>query len=101
MILTAITMVTKRFELTMIEPVTQAEFGWFEMCLTEDFENAECTITQSGRIIMVEGLETIHELISVLAQNEFMHDLGLIREVIDYEPQFEDDELLIAIEFDD
>ena len=101
MILTAITMVTKRFELTMIEPVTQAEFGWFEMCLTEDFENAECTITQSGRIIMVEGLETIHELISVLAQNEFMHDLGLIKEVIDYEPQFEDDELLIAIEFDD
>lgn len=97
--LKAITMVTKRFEITVVDPISRAEFEWFEMNVTR--EGVDCAITNNGRILMVDGLETIYELVEILAEHEFIHDIGLIREVIDYEPQFDDEDMHYLIEFDD
>lgn len=103
--LKAIKMVTKRFEITVVDPISNAELDWFEcMVLSSDIalENdqpIEMSLTSNGRILMVEGLEDIYQLISLMAEHEFIHDIGLIKEVIDYEPIYEDEQL-ITIEFD-
>ena len=98
MILTSITMVTKRFEITLTDPLTQAEFEWFELKATD--EDADAAMTNNGRILMVDGLEDIYQLISLLSEHEFIHDIGLIKEVIDYEPQFDDEDMHYLIDFD-
>lgn len=97
MILTAIKMVTKTFEITLVDPISQAELEWLEVETTD--EDWDVGINQNGRILLIEGPETIHEVISILANHEFMHDIGLIREICDYEPVY-DDEMLIEVEFD-
>lgn len=97
--LKAITMVTKRFEITVVDPITRAEFEWFECEITRHAWDAG--LTTGGRILMVEGPETIYELIEVLADHEFIHDVGLIKEVIDYEPQYDDEDLLITVDLND
>lgn len=93
--LTAITMVSKRFEITVVDSITAAEFQWFEAMIEGE---AECALNKNGRILLVEGFETIYDLIAHLSEHEFIHDVGLIREVIDYEPQYEEN--LIEVEFD-
>ena len=97
--LKAIVMVSKRFEITVVDPISDAEFQWFETNVCR--EGVDCSLVKSGRILLVEGLESIYELISILAEHEFVHDIGLIKEVIDYEPQYDDDELKYLIEFED
>lgn len=104
MILKAIKMVTKRFEITFTEPVTQREFAWFEATMVSDVfdmygvdaDMPECTMTNNGRIILVEGYETIYDLIKTLAEHEFIHDIGLIKEIVDYEPQYEEEEIYVS-----
>ena len=97
MILTAIKMVTKTFEITVVDPISQKEFEWFESNVCR--EGVDCALNKSGRMLIVEGLEDVHELISILAEHEFIHDIGLIREIVDYEPVY-DDEMLIEVEFE-
>lgn len=98
MMVTAVRMVNKVFKITVVDPVTPAEMQWFESNTTDN--GWEAAVTESGRIILVEGPETIYELISVLAEHEFLHDIGLIEESIIYEPEYENEEQLIQIEFD-
>lgn len=105
MILTAIKMITKRFEITVVDPITRAEFEWFEAMLTSEafdqgWKDVDCSLSASGLILLVEGVESIYDLISVLAEHEFMHDIGLIKEISDYEPQFEE-EMLITVDLND
>ena len=94
----AIKMVTKVFEITVIDNITRAEHEWFELQTTR--YGWDVALTKSGRILMVEGPETIYELIEVLAEHEFVHDIGLIREVINYEPQYADEDMHFVVEFD-
>lgn len=96
--LKAIVMMQKRFEITVVDPITQAEFDWFYDMLPS--EEMDCSLTNNGRILMVEGVEDIYELVSILAEHEFVHDIGLIREVIDYEPQYDDEDMHYLVDFD-
>ena len=86
-----------RFEVTVTEPITNAEFDWFEMNAIED--GYESALSSSGRILLIEGPENIHETIGLLAQYEFMEDIGLIKEIVDYEPEWEDEDKFI-VEFE-
>ena len=96
--LKSIIMMSKRFEITVIDPITPSEFDWFGEMLPE--ETMQCTLTSNGRILMVEGVESIYELVAILAEHEFVHDIGLIKEVIDYEPQYDDEDMHYLVDFD-
>lgn len=95
--LTAITMMSKTFEITVVDPISSAEFEWLELKAVD--EDVEVALNKSGRILLVDGFEDVYQLISFISQHEFIHDIGLIREVIEYEPQYED-EMLIEVEFE-
>lgn len=96
--ITAITMVIRQFEVTVSDPITRAEFEWFE-CETTRYA-WDCAMTPNGRILMVEGPDDIHELIGVLAEHEFVHDIALIKEVATYEPQYEDNDMHYTIDLE-
>ena len=98
MILTAIKMVTKTFEITLVDPISPAELEWLEVQVTD--EDWIVAVNQNHRILLIEGPETIYEVITALAEHEFLHDIGLIREICDYEPVYDEDEMLIQVEFD-
>ncbi len=85
-------MVVKRFEITFNCEVTTAEVEWFKEDLDEDMH---ATLSKSQRILLIEGVEDVYKLIELLAKNEFIHDIGLIREIVDYEPEYKDEEMLI------
>ncbi len=88
----AITMIVKRFEITFDCEISEAEVNWFKEQLSEE---QHAVLSKSHRILLVDGFEDIYALIEELASNEFVHDIGLIREVIDYEPVYQEDDLLI------
>lgn len=81
-------MITKTYEITLTEPVSDAEIEWLDMLTTE--EEWELAVNQSRRIVLVAGPEDVRDLIKVLAQNEFADDIGLIREIVEYEPIYDD-----------
>lgn len=83
-----IDMVTKTFEIYMLDPISGVEFEWWEMGVTRYAWNT--TLTNSGRILLVEGPEDIRELIAVLVEHEFHLDIGNIKETTHYEPIYTD-----------
>lgn len=97
MTLKAIEMVVKTFEITVVDPLTDVEDQWLEARAVDN--DYDCSVNQSGRIVLIEGPETIYELIEFLGEHEFLHDIGLIREIVQYEPQYES-EMLIEVEFE-
>ena len=85
----------KTFEITFTDPVTDAEFAYWESIVCR--EGAETTMTNNGRIISLETDITIEELCKVLGRAGFADDVGLIREIVEYEP----DRKMIEVEFYD
>ena len=83
-------MVTHEFEVVFDEEITELEVDWFKSQLPG---SAHCTMGKSNRIMLVDGFETIHDLIKALAKNEFMLDIVNIKEVINYEPEWTQVEL--------
>ena len=90
-------MTDKVFKLTLTDPLSPAEIEWLVMQSEEaDFDVA---VNQSGRIVLLEGPQTIEELIKFLSEHEFAFDIGLIEETIQYEPIY--DTPHYEVEFDD
>lgn len=92
-----ITMMTKVFEITVVDPLTDMEFQWLEAHAVEN--NYDVAVNRTGLILMIEGPESIYELAEFLGEHQFISDIGLIKESITYEPQY--DEPLILVDLDD
>ncbi len=90
-----IKMITKQFEVTFDCEISQSEVEW----LLEGFDDDQhAVLSKSHRILLVDGFEDIYALIQELADNEFIHDVALIKEVITYEPQYDEQQFAIDLE---
>ena len=77
-------MITRRFEIYILEPLSDLERVVFETAL--DISDYDHAIPKSGHLIMLEGPENIYEVIQWVADSGLGDHLGNIREVVDYEP---------------
>jgi len=77
-------MVHTRFEVTILEPLIDIE----ALGLTMAAENKswDINIVSSGRIIVIEGPKTIKPIIKFLAFMGLADDVGLIKKIVEYEP---------------
>ena len=75
----------KTFEVTIIdEPISELEATFVEFIADQKGYNLR--ISQSGRIITMDGVDDIKEAISIIAAIGFAEDVGLIKEITTYEP---------------
>ena len=78
-------MVTREFEIVFDEEITDLEVEWFKKQLPK---SSHCTMGRTNRIMLVDGFQDINELIKALAKNEFMMDIMNIKEIVNYEPEW-------------
>ena len=75
-----------RFEVILVTPLTDHEIGYLEMLITED--ELDFHINASGRIVVIEA-DHIEEITGYFQEMGLIEDIGLIRHITEYEPQFE------------
>ena len=88
--------VEKIFEVTFMDPVSAEEFKWFEEGVAR--EGVLVALASSGRIMTFAGIEEVESLIQYLGEYLFADSVAHIREIIDYEVEWE--ELGIIVEFE-
>ena len=86
-------MITRTWTICFACPISNVEVDWFKEQLDE---NWSCAINKTMRILSIEGPETIEELSASLSKHEFMYDILNIRETVDYELEWEEEEMLIV-----
>lgn len=79
-------MVHKRFEITVIEPIYEIES--LVLVLAAERKKWDIHIVNSGRIMVLEGPKTIKTVIKFLTEVGFNDDVGLIKEITEYEPDY-------------
>ena len=89
-------MVTKKFEVTLLTPLLFEEEREYLAGIAKEHK-LEIAASKLERILVIEGdAETdIHKVIKFLAETGFAMDVGLIKEVTEYEPDIgynEDDD---------
>jgi len=77
-------MVHTRFEVTILEPLIDIEAIGISMAA--DNKKWDVSIVASGRIITIEGPKTIKPVIKFLAYLGLADDVGLIKKIVEYEP---------------
>ena len=81
-------MVTRTFEIYMLHELDSDEEAYLHR--TAINLEIDLSIAHSNRLITIEGMRDIYEVIHFL-MNDFLlaEDIGNIREIVDYEPLFE------------
>ena len=77
-----------RFEVTIAgEELSELEILWFYAA----FENADFdfTISKSGRIMLFDGVKDIKELVKILADIGLADDIGCIKGITEYFPDYD------------
>ena len=77
-------MVHTRFEITILEPLIDIEA--IELVLAAGVKGWDLLSTASGRIITIEGPKTIKPILKFLARQGYAEDVGLIKKIVEYEP---------------
>jgi len=77
-------MVHTRFEVTILEPLIDIEA--IGLVMAADNKKWDINVIPSGRIITIEGPKTIRPVIKFLAYLGLADDVGLIRKIVEYEP---------------
>ena len=78
----------KRFEVTIIdEELWEGEQDIVKLIAAMNDINV--AISKSGRIITLDNVETIYDCIKIIAKFGLAEEVGLIREITDYEPNLE------------
>ena len=78
----------KRFEITIVEEeLYPAEIDFIN--LIAELNDLSITISQSGRVILLDNVETIRDAIKIISQIGLADEVGLIREIIEYHPHIE------------
>ena len=89
-----INMVQRRFEVTLMEALIEVEANMLiDMATAQGFQ---LVANKQGLILVIEGPEDVREVVSFLAKTGFAAEVGLIREIVDYEPEISAEELLIG-----
>ena len=78
--------VVVRFEVTVTIPIFEFEREWMSKLAEEN--NIDISITNSGLIILMEGPKTVYECIKFIDKMGLSLDVGMIREVVEYYPDF-------------
>ena len=77
-------MVHTRFEVTILEPLIDIEA--LGLLMAAENKKWDINVVASGRIIVIEGPKTIKPIIKFLAIMGLADDVGLIKKIVEYEP---------------
>ena len=77
-------MVHTRFEVTILEPLIDIEA--LGLLMAAENKKWDINVVASGRIIVIEGPKTIKPIIKFLAIMGLGDDVGLIKKIVEYEP---------------
>ena len=76
------------FEVTVVDyPLTEMEEFWVQT--VAELEDIEVTISKSKRIILFSNIGDIHILIRIVARMGLAEDVGMIKEITEYFPNWE------------
>jgi len=79
------------FEVTILdEPLTLVEIMWIDKVMAERYPDVEYTISESLRIILFDHIGDIYMLAKVLSDIGLAEDIGMIREITEYYPIYEE-----------
>ncbi len=82
-----------RFEVTILDfPLEQLEIDCFK--LYAEKHKIGMSVSQSGLIICFDKVKNIKSLIKILAEIGLAEEVGLIREITEYNPHIEYEEFL-------
>ena len=77
--------VESTYEVTLLDPLIEAEFEWLAEKLTKNGDTI--AMNSSGRILLWETELEIEDVIEMLAKYGVADDVGLIRKITEYEPE--------------
>ena len=77
-------MIHTRFEVTLLDPLIDVEALYF--IAAAEVMNWDLVVAKEGRILVLEGPKTIKPVIKWLAEHDLGPDVGLIRKIVDYDP---------------
>lgn len=90
-------MVHTRFEVTILEPLIEIE----ALAVVMAAENKKWDINLNERIIVIEGPKSIKVVIKFLAYLGLSSDVGLIRKIVEYDPDDYEKEFMEYTDKDD
>ena len=77
--------IEKTYEITLVDPLTEHEYAWLEEQIgRQGFDTA---VNSNGRILLIESEDEVEEIITLLARCGIADDVGLIRQIIEFEPE--------------
>ena len=79
------------FEVTIDgDPLSLMEIMWINKVMMEKYPDVDYTISESLRIILFDHIGDIYMLSKVLADIGIAEDIGMIKEITDYYPIYEE-----------
>ena len=79
------------FEVTIDgDPLSLMEIMWISKVMLERYPDVDYTVSESLRIILFDHIGDIYMLSKVLADIGIAEDIGMIREITDYYPIYEE-----------
>ena len=79
------------FEVTIDgDPLNLMEIMWISKVMLEKYPDVDYTISDSLRILLFDHIGDIYMLSKVLADIGIAEDIGMIREITDYYPIYEE-----------
>ena len=79
------------FEITIDgDPLSLMEIMWISKVMLERYPDVDYTVSESLRIILFDHIGDIYMLSKVLADIGIAEDIGMIREITDYYPIYEE-----------
>jgi len=79
------------FEVTIDgDPFSLMEIMWIHKVMAERYPDVEYTISESLRIILFDHIGDIYMLTKVLSDIGLAEDIGMIREITEYYPIYEE-----------
>jgi len=83
--------IAHHFEVTILdEPLHLMEIMWISKVMSEKYPDVDYTIADSLRIILFDHIGDIYMLSKVLADIGIAEDIGMIKEITEYYPNYEE-----------